>query len=47
MHAACERLETVALRGSLEAVGSMLDEIEREFGFVRAALENELEIKAS
>jgi two-component system, sensor histidine kinase and response regulator len=47
MQAACERLETASLGGSLEVAGGILDEIEREFGFVRVALENELEVKSA
>jgi CheY-like chemotaxis protein len=47
MQDACERLEAVAMEGSLESVGTILDEIEREFGFVRIALENELELKSA
>jgi HPt (histidine-containing phosphotransfer) domain-containing protein len=47
MQAVCERLETIASQGSLDSVESMLDEIEREFGLVRVALENELEVKVA
>jgi len=47
MQSVCERIEAVASRGSLESVEPMLDEIDREFDFVRVALENELEVQLS
>jgi PAS domain S-box-containing protein len=48
MRAACERLEKNALGDTNSgAMAEMLDEIEREFGFVRAALEIEMEAKTS
>ena len=48
MRAACELLETAALGdGSREGMLEMLDEIEREFGLVRVALESELEVRTS
>jgi CheY-like chemotaxis protein len=48
MLAACERLEAAALGDdSGSGMEGMLDEIEREFGFVRTALENELEVKSA
>jgi CheY-like chemotaxis protein len=48
MGAACERLEA-AVRGAggIGGMERMIDEIEREFGFVRDALENELEVKTT
>jgi PAS domain S-box-containing protein len=42
MRAACERLESASQQGDLEAMEEMLDEVEREFGYVRIALEHEL-----
>ena len=42
LRAACERLEAAALANSLGSAEKMLDAIEREFGFVRTALEREL-----
>ena len=48
MRAACERMETAALGdSSCEGLAEMLGEIEREFGFVRTALEREMEVKSS
>jgi CheY-like chemotaxis protein/HPt (histidine-containing phosphotransfer) domain-containing protein len=47
MHAACERLEKVAEDGSLHFAEAVLDEVEREFGFVRVALESELGVKSA
>jgi PAS domain S-box-containing protein len=48
MRAACERLENAALGDArMEGMVEMLDEIEREFGFVRTALKNELEARTS
>ena len=48
MRAACERLEKAALDDAIgEGMVGMLEEIEREFDFVRIALENELEVKIS
>ncbi len=41
MRVACERLETVARDGNLEGAGKLLDDVEREFEFVRLALERE------
>jgi HPt (histidine-containing phosphotransfer) domain-containing protein len=47
MKAACERLESAAVGdGNRAGMVGILDEIEREFGFVRDALENELEAKS-
>lgn len=42
MFGACERLEFAAIAGDLEAAKLMLAELEREFRFVRIALEHEL-----
>ena len=42
MFGACERLEFAAIAGDLEAAKLMLAELEREFHFVRIALEHEL-----
>jgi PAS domain S-box-containing protein len=48
MRAACERLEAAAGGdGGMRGIDGMLDEIEREFGYVRVALENELEVKST
>ncbi|MEO6785577.1 MAG: Hpt domain-containing protein, partial [Chthoniobacteraceae bacterium] len=48
MRAACERLEHAVLGdSSRDSLVEMLTRIEREFGFVCAALENELEAKST
>jgi PAS domain S-box-containing protein len=47
MRLACERLEAAALAEDSRGTQGMIDEIEREFGFVRAALESELEVKSA
>jgi len=47
MRAACERLEAAAIGADIREAVGMVDEIEREFSFVRVALENELEVKSS
>jgi PAS domain S-box-containing protein len=48
MRAACERLEAAALgNGGRAGLAGMIDEIEREYGFVRDALATELEAKSS
>jgi two-component system sensor histidine kinase/response regulator len=41
MRAACEQLETLAHRRELQSAGPVLAQIEKEFQYVRAALENE------
>ncbi len=47
MKAACERLEAAAVgEGEISAMVGFLDEVEREFGLVRAALQLELEVNA-
>jgi HPt (histidine-containing phosphotransfer) domain-containing protein len=46
MRDACERLETMATVGDLNAAEELLNEAEREFELVRIALENELMEKA-
>jgi CheY-like chemotaxis protein len=47
MRAACEKLEAIARDGDADVAGEALEQVEREFGFVRAALEHELPAKAS
>jgi two-component system sensor histidine kinase/response regulator len=48
MRMACERLEAAALgNGNRAGLAGIIDEIEREYGFVRDALESELEAKSS
>ena len=47
MRDACERLESIALLGNLDGADSLLDRMEREFGFVRTALEKELTLTVS
>jgi PAS domain S-box-containing protein len=41
---ACARLEQLAGGGSITGAGALLSDIEREFGFVRTALERELTV---
>jgi CheY-like chemotaxis protein/HPt (histidine-containing phosphotransfer) domain-containing protein len=47
MLAACERLEAAASSKDIREGAGLVDEIEREFGLVRLALKNEMEVKAS
>jgi hypothetical protein len=47
MRIACERLEASALKEDADTLHELLDEIEREFGYVRVALEGELEVQSS
>ena len=47
MLAACARLEAAAIGDDMRGGSGLVDEIEREFSFVRTALENELEAKTS
>ena len=47
MRDACERLESIALLGNLDGGELLLDKMEREFGYVRTALENELTVRAA
>ena len=42
MFEACERLESAAIASDIDAAKLMLAELEREFHFVRIALEHEL-----
>ena len=46
MLAACERLEAAAVSEDIREGTGLVDEIEREFSFVRVALENELEAQS-
>jgi two-component system, sensor histidine kinase and response regulator len=43
----CAKLEQLAGGGSIHGAGALLGEIEREFGFVRTALERELTVCAA
>jgi len=45
MREACAQLEALALGGSLDGAGPLLEQMEKEFGYVRTALENELSAK--
>ena len=47
MRDACERLENIALLGNLDGAEILMDRMEREFGFVRTALEKELTMTAA
>jgi hypothetical protein len=41
MRLVCEKLEAVARGGDLEQAGELITQIEKEFEFVRLALEHE------